>query len=91
MGIKAWIADQLWNALKLFLGRVHDWVFSPERNARIRMKNRKRWWRYHLKAQRTNDKRDDMRAKAWQIQFKFETSPEDAEERGDLREPYRCH
>lgn len=88
--MRAYIANVLWNALALFLGRVHDWVFDPERSARIRFKNRKRWWAYHRKAAESGSKRDDMRAKAWQIQFKFETPPEDALNRGDLPE-YPAH
>lgn len=91
MGVKAWIADLLWDALKLFLGRIHDWCFDPGRHARIRMKHRERWWKYHQKAMRTKDPRDDMRAKAWAIEYKFETPPVDATMRGDTVAPYNAH
>lgn len=84
MSLKAWIADLLWDALKLFAARAHDWAFDPQRHARIRMAHRQRWWRYHQKALSTDDPRDDMRARAWAIQYDFKTPPEEAEARGDL-------
>ena len=89
--MKHFIANILWDALAMFLGRVHDWVFDPQRNARIRMRNRERWWAYHQKALATKDPRDDARANAWAIQFKFETSPEEAISRGDLNVDYVPH
>ena len=79
-----WLADILVGALKLFAGWVHDWVFDPDRHARIRFHNRERWWKYQQKALATKDHRDDMRAKAWQIQYAFETPPDEAMARGDL-------
>lgn len=82
--MKAWIANLLWDAMWIFLRRVHDWAFDPERNARIRMKHRQRWWSYHQRALQTKSERDDMRANAWAIQFKFETPPDEAIARGDL-------
>lgn len=88
--MKAWLVNIMWDALAMFAVRVHDWVFDPDRSARIRMKNRKRWWAYYLKAARTKTKRDDLRAKSWQIQFRFEVSPNMAEARGDI-DPYRTH
>ena len=78
-------ADILWKALALFLGRVHDWVFDPERAARSRFKNRERWWAYKLKADATKDPRDNMRAEWWRIHFSFETPPITALARGDLQ------
>jgi len=86
--MKAWLANMLWDALWIFLRRVHDWAFDPERNARIRMKHRQRWWSYHQRALQTKSERDDMRAQAWAIQFDFRTSPDEALIRGDL-EPWR--
>jgi len=85
--MKAWIAEMLWDALAMFLGRVHDWVFDPERSASIRMRHRKRWWAYHQKAEHTKNKRDNMRAQAWAIQFAFKTPPQEAIDRGDLHLP----
>lgn len=82
--MKEWIANLLYDALKMFCGRVHDWLFSAERHARIRFRNRERWWRYQQKADATKDKRDDMRAMAWQIEFDFKTPPTEAKLRGDL-------
>lgn len=82
--VREWIANAMWDALKLFAGRVHDWAFNPQRHAKIRFRNRERWWRYVLKAEKTKDPRDDMRAKAWQIEFGFETPPTAAIDRGDL-------
>jgi hypothetical protein len=82
--MKAWLANLMWDALRIFAGRVHDWAFDPQRHARIRMAHRERWWDYYCKAMRTKDKRDDMRAQAWAIEYKFETSPADAKARGDL-------
>ena len=82
--MKAWIENLLWDALKMFAVRVHDWVFDPNRHARIRMKHRERWWAYKVKAEQTKDARDDMRALAWQIEYKFEVPPEVARARGDV-------
>lgn len=82
--MRQFLANLIWDALWIFLRRVHDWAFDPERNARIRMKHRERWWAYHCRALETKSERDDMRANAWALQFKFETSPEDAKARGDL-------
>lgn len=89
--MKAFIANILWDALAMFLGRVHDWVFDPQRNARIRMRNRERWWSYVQRAKATKDKRDDMRAEAWRIQFDFKTPPDEAVARGDLTPVYPAH
>lgn len=82
--MRQFLANLIWDALWIFLRRVHDWAFDPERHARIRMKNRERWWAYHCRALETKSERDDMRANAWALQFKFETSPEAAIQRGDL-------
>ena len=82
--MKAWIANLLWDALWIFLRRVHDWFFDPERHARIRFQHRQRWWTYHQRAIETQSARDDMRARAWEIEFDFETPPDEALERGDL-------
>ena len=82
--MKAWIANLFWDALWIFLQRVHDWAFDPERHARIRMTHRERWWAAHCKALTTNSKRDDARATAWAIQFDFKTPPAVAKTRGDL-------
>ena len=82
--MRAWIADILWDALSIFGRRLHDWVFDPDRHARIRFRHRERWWAYERKATKTMDPRDDMRARAWQIQFGFKTNPTDARLRGDL-------
>jgi len=91
MKMKIWIADLLWNALQIFAGRVHNWIFSPKRNAKIRMKNRERWWEYHCRAVGTpENSRDDMRANAWAIHFGFKVSPMEAVHRGDLKQ-LRAH
>jgi len=82
--MKAWIANLLWDALAIFLARVHDWIFDPDRAAAWRMKNRQRWWSYKLKADATKSTRDDLRARWYQITFGFETPPDKAVERGDL-------
>lgn len=82
--MKTWIANLLWDALWIFLRRVHDWAFEPERHARIRMTHRERWWAAHCRAQETDSKRDDARARAWAIQFEFKTPPAVAKVRGDL-------
>ena len=87
--MKTWIANALWSALAIFAGRLHDWIFDPNRAARIRFKNRETWWFYYQKSLKTKDARDDMRAHWWQIQFDFCTSPEAAKDRGDLSNPYR--
>jgi hypothetical protein len=79
-----WIANMLWDALAILSTRAHDWAFDATRHARIRMKHRNRWWDYHCRAEVTKSKRDDMRARAWQIEFDFKTSPDDAVRRGDL-------
>ena len=83
--MKQFIVNIMWDALAIVLVRAHDWVFAPQRHARIRMKHRDRWWAYHLKATRTKSLKDNMRADAWAIQGKFETPPSDAIARGDLR------
>ena len=85
--MKTFLANLLWDALAMFAGRVHDWIFDPERHAHIRMKHRRRWWAYHQKAKQTKSTRDDMRANAWAVQFRFETPPEEAINRGDLHLP----
>ncbi|MFH0981830.1 MAG: hypothetical protein V2A79_09855 [Planctomycetota bacterium] len=82
--MKAWLANLLWDALWLCLWRGHDWVFDPERAARIRFANRERWWAYHQKALTSLSKKDDMRADSWRIQFDFKTPPGEAVRRGDL-------
>jgi hypothetical protein len=48
--MKAWLANLMWDALRIFAGRVHDWAFDPQRHARIRMAHRERWWDYYCKA-----------------------------------------
>lgn len=87
--MKTWLANALWSALAIFLTRVHDWVFDPARAAKIRFKNREKWWWYHERASKTKNSRDDMRARWWQIQFDFKTPPVEAIARGDLGNPYR--
>lgn len=82
--ITAWLADCLWDALKLFAGRLHDFIFDPKRAAEARFRDRERWWRYTQKALATDNTRDDMRAEWWRIRFAFETSPDAAKLRGDL-------
>ena len=82
--MKAWIAQLLWDAMAIFLARVHDWIFSPERSARIRFANREKWWRYRQRAAETKSPRDDMRANSWAITFDFKTPPTVALARGDL-------
>lgn len=82
--MKAWLANMLWDALAILLCRVHDWVFDPERAARLRFENRKRWWAYKERADTTFSKRDDKRAEWYRIVFGFETPPEQAIRRGDL-------
>lgn len=95
--MKQWLANILWDAMLLFCGRVHDWVFDPKRAARVRMKHRQRWWAYEQRARQTESVRDDMRARAWAIQFEFKTPPDEAIARGDLGkgsaagQPYRMH
>jgi len=82
--MKAWIANLLWDAMWIFLWRVHDWVFDPDRAARGRMKDRQRWWAYKRKAESTASKKDDMRARWFEIRFDFKTPPDEALARGDL-------
>jgi hypothetical protein len=82
--MKAWIANLLWDALGIFLGRLHDWIFDLNRAVRGRFRNREIWWRYYCKAKTTGSKRDDMRAEWYRIHFAFKTSPEEAVKRGDL-------
>ena len=88
--MKQFIVNIMWDALAIVLVRAHDWVFDPQRQARIRMKHRDRWWAYHLKAVKTKSKRDNLRADAWAIQGKFETPPNEVIARGDVK-PYPCH
>jgi hypothetical protein len=83
--MRQWIANCLWDALKLVAGRLHDWAFDPQRAVAARFRDRERWWSYRQKALQTKDPRDDMRAEWWRIRFAFETSPADAIERGDLK------
>lgn len=82
--IVLWLADVFWDALKIFAGRIHDWFFSEDRAARLRMKKREWWWARSEKAKATENPRDDMRARFWQILDDFETPPADAVARGDL-------
>jgi hypothetical protein len=82
--MKAWIVNLMLDVLRILCRRAHDWLFDPERHARIRFRNRERWWAYKCKADATKDPKDDMRARAWQIEFDFKTSPDDAVKRGDL-------
>lgn len=90
--MKAWIANLLWDAMWIFLRRVHDWFFNPERHARIRFQHRQRWWAYKLKTDQTQSERDNMRAEAWAIEFDFKTPPDEAVARGDLSLPnYPAH
>lgn len=79
-----WLADAMWDALRLLAGWLHDWVFSEERAARLRMKKREWWWARTEKAKTTKSPRDDMRARFWQILDAFETPPSEAVARGDL-------
>jgi hypothetical protein len=83
--MKQWLANCLWDAVKLASGRLHDWIFDPRRAALARHRDRVRWWAYKLKAEQTQDPRDDMRAEWFRIRFNFETSPAEALVRGDLR------
>lgn len=89
--VKEWIAAQIIAGIRLVSKRAYMWIMDPKRQARIRMKHRQRWWKYHCKAAKTRNKYDDMLAAAWAIQYKFETSPETAEARGDLVDPYPAH
>jgi hypothetical protein len=82
--VKQWLANLLWDALKIFLGRGHDWVFDPQRAALARFRDRERWWAYRQKALATQDPRDDLRAQWFQARFGFETPPSAAINRGDL-------
>lgn len=82
--MKAWLANVFWDAMWLFLWRVHDWFFDPERAAKARFRDRERWWAYKLKADRTDSKKDDLRAEWFRIRFDFKTPPGDALVRGDL-------
>ncbi|MCP4537756.1 MAG: hypothetical protein GY832_11480 [Chloroflexi bacterium] len=86
--MKAWLVDLLWDALLIVCRRAHDWAFDPDRHARIRMKHRERWWDYHCRAAESDSPIDDARARAWAIQFKFQTPPNDAKARGDV---YNAH
>lgn len=79
-----WLANCLWTAMQMVSIRAHDWFFDPQRAAAARMKNRVRWWAYKLQARATPDGRDDVRAKWFEIRFAFETSPDEANRRGDL-------
>jgi hypothetical protein len=83
--MKVWIANLLWDALAIFLGRVHDYLFSPARAAAIRFVARQRWWAYTQQAASPTGKaRHDMRAEYFRILFSFETPPADAVARGDI-------
>lgn len=82
--MKKWIADVLWDALWIFLRRLHDWFFDADRAVRQRFKDRERWWNYKLKAEQTASKRDDMRAEWFRVRFDFKTNPTAALARGDL-------
>jgi hypothetical protein len=82
--ISQWISNALWDGVKLFAGRVHDYFFDPVRAAKRRFADREKWWAYKIKSEQTKDKRDDMRAEWFRIRFDFETSPQDAVKRGDL-------
>ena len=88
--MKQFIVNIMWDALAIVAVRAHDWVFDPDRSARIRMQHRNSWWYYHCKAQLSKAERDDKRARAWAIQFDFKTPPAAAIARGDLN-PYPCH
>lgn len=82
--MKTWLANLLWDALKILWARAHDWFFDPARAARKRFRNRERWWAYKLKADATQDPHDDLRAQWWAETFGFETPPLAAVRRGDL-------
>jgi hypothetical protein len=82
--MKALLANFMWGALGLFWKRGHAAVFDPDRHRRIRMAHRQRWWKYHEKARTTGNVMAKERAIAWQIQFKFQTPPDVAIDRGDL-------
>jgi len=88
--MKELIANMLLGALRLASKRGYCWLMDPARQARIRMAHRRRWWKRYLKAKATRNKYDDMAARAYAIQFNFETTPQDAEERGDL-DVRPCH
>ncbi len=83
-GLAQPLANLFWDALKFCAGNVHDWSFDPRRAAGARMRDRQRWWTYKLKAEQTQDKRDDMRAEWFRIRFNFNVDPETALKRGDL-------
>lgn len=90
--MKAWLANVMWGAVGLLSQRLHDWIFDPQRAARQRMKHRERWWQYLCEA--SGDKNKLVRARWWQIHFKFETPPDTARKRGDLKPMppvYPCH
>ena len=82
--MKAYIANLLWDALWIFLHRVHDWFFDPKRAAEQRFRDRERWWAYKCKAEATASKKDDMRAEWFRLRFDFNTEPTRAQARGDL-------
>lgn len=82
--MKAWLANLLWDALCMVSIRLHDWIFDPQRAAVMRFKNRERWYTYKTKAEQTQNKRDDLRARWWAVMFGFETPPIEAMRRGDL-------
>lgn len=82
--MKAYLANLFWDAMWLFLWRAHDGFFDPRRAAERRFRCRERWWSYKRKADQTASKKDDMRAKWFEILFAFETPPTDALIRGDL-------
>jgi len=90
--MKAWLANLLWGAVGLLSQRLHDWVFDPQRAARARLQHRQRWWQYASHC--AGDKNKERRAQWWAIHFKFETPPDRAVARGDLKPhlpEYRCH
>jgi len=82
--MKTYLANLMWDALLIFCTRLHDYIFDPERAARIRFAHRERWWQYKLRAEQTKSKRDDLRAKWWATMFDFKTNPTAALARGDL-------
>lgn len=82
--MKAWLANLLWDVVCIVSVKLHDWVFDPQRHARIRFAHRERWWAYKCKAEKTKNPRDDRRARCWEVEFGFETPPVEAMRRGDL-------
>ncbi len=75
LGVGTFIGDVLFDALMHAGARLHDWFFTEERAVRWREKLRDRWWRYKTRAEGTQSKRDDRRAKCWQLLMDYNTPP----------------